>query len=300
MSSDLEVRHCRILVAVSEQGGVAAAARSLGLAQSTISEALLSLERLLGTPVIQRRPGREAALTVAAEALLHHALALIAASEAALAAFATKGAGTIRLGAVESISSFLLPGPLRAFRQRWPRIDVRIAIGLCNDLRRRVRRFELDAALTIEGADRAPAGEGEQSRKLSPARLQLVVSPGNPLAREKVVRADLGAATFLLADPDGAFNALMRAWFGEQGRAPKFESAGSIDGVKRDVRDSDAIGVLPAYATAEELAAGSLVELKLSEKLPAIALMLTLPEPAPESEPLRDLTERIAEAFERT
>jgi hypothetical protein len=49
---------------------------------------------------------------------------------------------------------------------------------------RRVRRFELDAALTIEGADRAPGGDGERSRKLSPARLQLDVSPGNPLARE--------------------------------------------------------------------------------------------------------------------
>src|SRR5471032_2457347 len=116
MSKDLEVRHCRVLVAVNENGGVAAAARALGLAQSTVSETLLSLERVLGARVTLRRPGREAALTPAVEALLPHARALVAASDAGLAAFSGESQGVIRLGAVESISSFLLPEPLRAFR----------------------------------------------------------------------------------------------------------------------------------------------------------------------------------------
>jgi molybdate transport repressor ModE-like protein len=85
MTNDLEVRHCRVLVAVSEHGSVSAAARELKLAQSTISETLLSLERVIGAPIMLRRPGKEAALTVAAETLLPHARALVAASEAAQA-----------------------------------------------------------------------------------------------------------------------------------------------------------------------------------------------------------------------
>src|SRR5262245_52429661 len=104
MSRDLEIRHCRVLLAVKEHGGIAAAARALGLAQSTGSETLLSLERVLGTPVTVRRPGGGATLTAAGDALLPHAQALIAASEAALAALATKGQEIIRLGTVESIS----------------------------------------------------------------------------------------------------------------------------------------------------------------------------------------------------
>src|SRR5450432_1115414 len=111
MSKDIEVRHCRVLVAVKENGGVAAAARALGLAQSTVSETLLSLERVPGAPVTLRRPGREATLTAAAATLLPHAQVLISVSETARAVFSTNGGGTIRLGAVESISSFLLPGP---------------------------------------------------------------------------------------------------------------------------------------------------------------------------------------------
>ncbi len=218
MSKDLEVRHCRVLVAVNENGGVAAAARALGLAQSTVSETLLSLERVLGAPVTLRRPGREATLTAAAATLLPHAQVLISVSETARAVFSTNGRGTIRLGAVESISSFLLPGPLKAFRLRWPDIDVRITTGLCDDLRKRVRQSELDAALTIEGTEHALDSEGGWGRILSPTQLQLIASPRNSLARGVVGRADLGLRTFLLADPDGAFNGLLRAWFRDAAR----------------------------------------------------------------------------------
>src|ERR1700741_4952676 len=110
MPKDLEFRHCRALVAVHDHGGVGAAARALAVAQSTVSETLLSLERLLGARVTLRRTGREAVLTAAAEVLLPHARALISVSEGALAASAEHNRATIRLGTVESISSFLLPG----------------------------------------------------------------------------------------------------------------------------------------------------------------------------------------------
>lgn len=266
MSKDLEVRHCRALVAVHDQGGVGAAAQALGVAQSTVSETLLSLERLLGVAVLLRRPGRETTLTADAEALLPHARALIAASEAALGALARRGPATIRLGATESISSFLLPAPLRAFRQAWPQVDVRITIGLCEDLRRKVERGELDLALTIEG-------ERDGGEVLREARLVFVVAPGHALAGRRVKRHELDGLRFLLADAEGAFYALLKGWAGGDGL--KLESAGSVDGVKRGVLDGDgAIGVLPDYAVMAELLARSLVALDVGEALPGLALRL--------------------------
>src|SRR5262249_29978441 len=142
-----------------------------------------------------------AVLTLAAEALLPHARVLIQASEAALAAVAQQSRGTIRLGAVESISSFLLPEPLSAFRLLWPHIDVRIAIGLCKDLRERVARAEIDAALTVEGGTTALGGGVTEA--VWPARLQLLVSPRHPLAQSAVRQSDFEARTFLLADAEG-------------------------------------------------------------------------------------------------
>lgn len=295
MDRDLEVRHCRTLVAVSDEGGIAAAARALGLAQSTVSETLSSLERVLGAPVIVRRRGREAALTLAAETLLPHARALIAASEAALAAASPKSSTVLRLGTVESISSFLLPKPLRSFREDWPGVDIRITIGLCEDLRQQVRRLELDAALTIEAAERAE-GDGP-SRMLSPAQLQLVVSPHSPFAGRAVSRTDLSSSTFLLADSHGAFNGLLQSWFAQTAHVPRLESAGSIDGVKRGVQNSDAIGVLPAYAVADEVSRGTLVALAPREPLPTIALLLTTPEPVSISTPLHSLIAQIGDAL---
>jgi molybdate transport repressor ModE-like protein len=296
MIRDLEVRHCRVLLALHESGGVAAAARALDLAQSTVSETLLSLERVVGMPVVLRRRGREAALTPAAEALLPHARALVSASETALEVFASQSHGIIRLGAVESISSFLLPRPLRAFRLRWPRVDVRITIGLCEDLRRRVGRFELDAALSIESEAPAAAEEGDRRRTLAPAQLILVVSPQSPLAAAPVGRAELAGRNFLLADPDGAFNRLMRQWFGSDAAA-SFQSAGSIEGVKRGVRSGDGIGVLPFYAVAEELQSGALSALDVRETLPGIALQLTTHERPSPTSPLHNLIEEVGASF---
>lgn len=90
-----------------------------------------------------------------------------------------------------------------------------------------------------------------------------------------------------------------RSKFGGAAHRPRLESAGSVDGVKRGIRDSDAIGVLPTYAVADELSSGSLVELNVTESLPAIALRLTTLEPPPESSPLGELTAQIGEAFKQ-
>jgi DNA-binding transcriptional LysR family regulator len=288
MTKDLEVRHCRVLLAVRDAGGVGAAARALGIAQSTVSETLLSLERLLGAPVTMRRPGRDATLTTTAEALVPHARLLVAASAAGLAAAAERGHGAIRFGAVESISSFLLPGPLGAFRQMWPQVEVQIEIGLCADLRGRVARAELDAALTVEGA--AAGGDADE---LSPIQLRLVVSPNNALAAIVATRDDLSMRTLLLADPEGAFNGLLRSWLSGTNIPLRLESAGSIDGVKRGVLHGDGIGVLPDYSVTEELATGTLVALNVKEPLPPIALKLTMLNAPEEGSPLDGLIAQL-------
>jgi len=298
MTNDLEIRHCRVLVAVSDHGGVSAAARALGLAQSTVSETLLSLERLIGTAVTLRRPGQEAVLTAAALALLPHAHALIGASEAALATVASDHRNVIRLGAVESASTFLLPRALTAFRSHWPALDVQIAIGLCDDLRKRVHRRELDAAITVEGTEGAQGREGSGSRVLSPTRLCLFVSSRATLGELKVKRRDLARRPLLLPDPDGAFYTLMRGWFANSDEQPRFESAGSIDGVKIGVRGGEYVGLLPGYAVARELAQGEFFELRVTEPLPTIALGLTTHYQPVEASPLEDMIQCIEQVLD--
>lgn len=297
MTNDLEIRHCRALVAVSEHRGISAAARALGLAQSTVSEALLSLERLIGATVTVRRPGQEAALTATALALLPHARALIAASEAALAVVRPGDQRAIRLGAVESASTFLLPRAVAAFRTHWPNVAVHVTIGLCEDLRGRVQRGELDAAITVEGADRAPARDEPWSRVLTPARLCLFASAGSVRPGHRVTQRELARRPLLLPDPDGAFNVLLRAWFAKAVAQPRLESAGSIDGVKIGVRSGGFIGVLPTYAIDRELAQGEFLDVGVHEPLPSIALGLTTRRPPTPLSPLGDMVRCIEAAI---
>lgn len=298
MTSDLEIRHCRVLVAVSDHGSVSAAARALGLAQSTVSETLLSLERLIGTAITLRRPGQEAELTAAALALLPHAHALIGASEAALAMVSAEHRNVIRLGAVESASTFLLPRALTAFRSHWPALDVQIAIGLCDDLRKRVHRRELDAAITVEGTECAQGSEGSGSRLLSPTRLCLFVSSRTTRGELRIRRRDLARRPLLLPDPNGAFYTLMRAWFADADEQPRFESAGSIDGVKIGVRSGEYVGLLPGYAVERELAAGEFRELRVHEPLPTIALGLTTHYRPAEASPLERMIQCIEQSLD--
>ena len=103
----------------------------------------------------------------------------------------------------------------------------------------------------------------------------------------------------LLADSEGAFYDLMKSWAGSAGHPPRFESAGSIDGVKRGVLNGDAIGVLPDYAVAAELAAGSLVALETEDPLPPVSLCLTMLKLPRAASPLESLAGKIREAFHR-
>lgn len=244
-----------------------------------------------------RRPGKEAALTAAAETLLPHARALIAATAEALAAVSAESRGVIRLGAVESVSTFVLPSVLTAFRSRCPSVEVQINIGLCDNLRKRVRQGELDAALTLEGSDNALAHEDGCSRSLSPTQLRLIVSKRPLPGTAAVNRSDLMQRTFLLPDPEGAFPSLLRAWFGGSNHRPRFESAGSIDAVKSGVQNSEAVGVLPNYAVAVELAAGSLYELKVREPLPAVSVGLTIHRQPLNASPLDYMIRQIEKAL---
>jgi molybdate transport repressor ModE-like protein len=112
------VRHLRAFVTLADVGRITAAARTLGLAQSTVSEAIAALERSLGTPVIRRTPrGRKAELTPAGRALLPHArgiLEAVANARLAVAARTTATRARVDIIANESISTYLLPAAIAA------------------------------------------------------------------------------------------------------------------------------------------------------------------------------------------
>ena len=286
----LEIRQLRSFVALAERRQVTAAAEALGLAQSTVSEALSALERVLGTPVIlRRRGGRALELTDAGRALLPRARKILAAvndAEVTVGEMATRAEAKVAIVANESISSYLLPDILPVLRRRWPRTRFTVSVAACAGVREGVAGGAFNVGLLLAG----PEDEGVHRRVAKSLRpfadrhvvsssvpLVLFAGGSHPLIRGKPsasVRHDtLSGYPLFVSDAAGDFHDLVQRFFRRGGAGPTIEASGSIEGVKKAViRDQRAIGLLPAYAVAEELRAATIAQVNLRPAPPRMRI----------------------------
>lgn len=281
-SSPVEVRQLRAFLAVVEHGSVSAAALALGLAQSTVSEALASLDRAAGTPTLLRRRGAHAiALTDAGTALLPHArrvLQEIDAMHLAVARVARGAHASVHVVANESVSTYLLAPAIAALRRRWPNVRFSVAVGTCASVRAAVAAGQCDLGLLLE----ANAEAGPSAAVLAPG-IPLVVFAGetHPLLCRPaaVARGALAPYPLYVADSAGDFHDLVQRYFAADGLpGPQLQPVGSIEGVKRGVSaDASALGLLPHYAVAEDLGAGRVRGLTLLPAPPRMGLVALRP-----------------------
>ncbi|MFJ4208011.1 LysR substrate-binding domain-containing protein [Paenarthrobacter sp. NPDC089675] len=145
----IEVRQARYFVAVAEELHFGRAAERLTMSQPPLSQAILQLERQLGTSLLTRS-SRSVLLTDAGKLFLDECRLLVQASERAeeVAARAKSGmAGTLRLGSVTSAFDGLLPGVLATFRTKWRDVELEVSEIDTHHGSARLLRRELDVAI---------------------------------------------------------------------------------------------------------------------------------------------------------
>jgi molybdate transport repressor ModE-like protein len=148
------VRHLIALRAVAEEGSVAAAARRLDYSQPGVSQQLATLERLLESRLVERRPGvREATLTEAGQLVLRHGAAMLARAQAAdadLRQLQGGSVGRLRLGVFPSVGARVVPPLLQRLAENWPHVDV-LLVEDASDRRllEQVEEAELDLAFAM-------------------------------------------------------------------------------------------------------------------------------------------------------
>lgn len=147
----MSIRHLRTLLAIAEHGSFAAAAREVRLTQSAVSMQMRALEEELGTALFDRTT-RPPVLTEAARTLLADAEELVRGYDRLVHARAAQGSveGHLRLGAVPSVITGILPAAIVALRNRHPGMHVEIAMALSAELVDRLERGRLDAAIVSE------------------------------------------------------------------------------------------------------------------------------------------------------
>ena len=232
--SGLEIRQLRAFVALVDSKRVTAAAEALGLAQSTVSEALAALERSIGAPLILRqRGGHGFELTEAGRALLPHARKILAAvndAHVAMVATTSRARANVDIVANESVSSYLLPDILPMLRQRWPSTRFTVSVATCAGVRDGVAggAFDVGLMLAEPTADNA-SGRGTLSptpftdrRVVIPTvPLVLFASNSHPLVRggaSGLVRHNaLSGYPLFVSDAAGEFHDLVHQFFRREG-----------------------------------------------------------------------------------
>ncbi|RVW00164.1 LysR substrate-binding domain-containing protein [Rhodococcus xishaensis] len=176
----IRLRHLTCFVAVAQERHLGRAAQRLHLTQPAVTKTLNELEALAGVRLVDR--GRHGArLTPAGEQFLRRAVAVTDAMESAAAALSGAGAPSapIRVGALPTVASVILPKAISRLQSTHKDTGVRVITGSNAVLLASLRAGELDLAL---GRMAEPeALQDVTFELLYTESLALVVRPGHPL-----------------------------------------------------------------------------------------------------------------------
>ncbi|KKB77179.1 LysR family transcriptional regulator [Devosia soli] len=131
-------------LAVARERSFTAAAKSLDLRQSTISQHIQKLEQMVGCRLFVRDT-HAVTLTADGDAMCDFAASVIEANERMSSYFfGTAHREKLRLGISEDFAVSQLADVLRAFRNEHPEVDLELAVGLSSALYQRYDSGELD------------------------------------------------------------------------------------------------------------------------------------------------------------
>ncbi|MEU7579447.1 LysR family transcriptional regulator [Streptomyces sp. NPDC041068] len=179
---------------------VTRAAQEMQIPQSTLSRALVRLERDLGVDLFARR-GRTVSLTPAGRTFLasvERALGEVERAADSVRADADPASGKVAFGFLHTMGSETVPGLIRAFRADHPRIRFSLVQNYGEAMLERLRAGELDLCLTSP----VPDAPDLVARRLDEQRLRLVVPDDHRLASRKRVRlAETADEAFVTLEP---------------------------------------------------------------------------------------------------
>jgi molybdate transport repressor ModE-like protein len=254
----------RLLVEVERRGSVSAAAKAVGIGQSSASEHLRLLEAAAGQRLIERN-GRGSRLTEAGRVLASsasQALATLAAGEEEVHALAGLSAGTIHIGASTTPGVYLLPDTLGCFRRDHPNVAVEVEIAATGEILERLLAGRIQLALvgetTVdERVELAPFLADEIVGIAKPGLLSIRNGKANPdaVSKETLLVREQNSSTRQVADRELAQAGVSSASVWE---------LDSSEAIKRAAREGLGVAFLSRYAVAEEVERGELESFRLA------------------------------------
>jgi len=182
-----------VLQEVVTRGSFSAAADSLHLSQSAVSQQIAVLEREVGVPLLERT-SEGPKLTNAGEALMSHGEAVICRLEEAereLAQIAGLEGGRLRLASFPTASATLMTRALSLFRQRFPKIELQFSEDEPEDSFPGLKRGDFDLAVVFDyPAFPLDFARDVEAELIYEEPMRVALPPGHPLAAARSVRIE--------------------------------------------------------------------------------------------------------------
>lgn len=191
------LRQLKIFAAVAEYKKMNVAASKLFIAQPTVSQTILDLEKEYNSALFERH-NKELKITPAGMILLSRAKEIIAIHEDLDQTMKNLNAQRpLKIGATLTIGSTLMSKLVTLLNKEYPDIDVSVYVDNTRILEHRLIHNELDIAL-VEGII---TREEIQTEPILRDKLEIICSPRHPLAQKSVIKIeDLANQNFIMRE----------------------------------------------------------------------------------------------------
>jgi LysR family hydrogen peroxide-inducible transcriptional activator len=259
------LRQLQYLKLLVEHGGFGKAAEAAHVTQPTLSAGIQELERILGSPVVDRaRSGL--ILTDVGEAALAKARIILNEADELVQAARSAGqplTGRFRLGVIPTIAPFLLPRALPLLRSRFPGLRLYLREDLTQRLIAALKSGHLDAALIALPFDMT----GLDSAHVAHDEIVAALPAGHPLAAQERTRpSELEGGDLILLEDGHCLRDHALAACGlrppRQSDAEATFAATSLPTLVQMVGSGLGVTLLPSMAVAAGLTEGAPIEIR--------------------------------------
>lgn len=245
----MELRQLLYAIKIAEEKSFSKAAEQLHLAQPSLSQQIIKLEKELGVRLFEREttPLRP---TYAGERFLetaHKVLDLIEQLRKEMEDMETLGGGLLTIGSLPITGAHIMPLVLPVFKERYPGIEIRLVEETTSNLELLTARGSTDMSI-LSLPVQEPNLEWEE---ILEEEICLAVPGDHPLRNEKEVDLRmLKDESFILLKKGQGFRHLSVKWCEEAGFTPRvvFEST-NIETVQSLIAAGMGIGFVPRMVT---------------------------------------------------
>jgi len=262
----MEMERLNAFMAVVSERNFTRAAEKLFRTQPAISQSIRLLEEDLGEPLFLRL-GRSAVLTEAGKIFHEHVTEAFEALEQGrirIEGLKELREGELAIGASDTTSCYILPEILKQFRDRYPKIELRITNRPSPEVARQVASRVSDVGIVT-----LPIEHPKLSCEAIIDREDVAIcSPLNPMANSsRISFSDLVRYPLLLLDRGSNTRNFIDTKIMETDLRPNIHmEIGSIEVIKKMVQMDFGISIVPRISVQEEERAGKLLTIKILDK----------------------------------